>query len=405
MKKSFYIFSAVLVIIGIAGIFIFKEGARAENLIVKPANASEIPIKIITQEQAESNENVCTIDLPKTITTDEGAQKQCFDYLSAATGEMVHYMEVGKVKTNNDKYDYYCCRPEKPMIVQTPLGPVAPGDQAARNKLIANSACGEGYDYPIGPQPTTTYEKIDKGLNIAWPSSPMGTPFTGANGIPGLIKYIYDWLIGLGGLMVFITLIWAGVQYLTSAGNPTQMSEARKRIKTSSIGLALLFGSWLILNTINPILINLGVTGKVLSGGTAPDFGTKGTKESAGSPCGTPCEEVRFYSEINYGGVEKIFPLAGKKTIAENWSVPGGVKSIKFWPYKLDKDPPEVGDCLVVLYQLPKGGRLLTDEKPPSPPIYAPVKDIGSDGFPMQSFQASDVSGSGGSYFNFQPKQ
>ncbi|MDO8558948.1 MAG: pilin [bacterium] len=393
MKKYFYIFFIIIIgVIGFLNLSFSSNVKAAETLRPIQKTGDVVPIIEITIDQLNAPENNCK-DNKLRATDDVAARKQC-------PAQEPFYRNIGKM---GDKY--YCCQPPALLVVQTPLGPVAPGDQAARNELIANSACGEGYDYPIGPQPIFPYEKIDKGLNIAWPASPMGTPFTGANGIPGLIKYIYDWLIGLGGLMVFITLIWAGVQYLTSAGNPTQMSEARKRIKTSSIGLALLFGSWLILNTINPILINLGVTGNVLSGGTASDFGTKGTKGSAGSPCGTPCEEVRFYSEINYGGVEKIFPLAGKKTIAENWSVPGGVKSIKFWPYKLDKDPPEVGDCLVVLYQLPKGGRLLTDEKPPSPPIYAPVKDIGSDGFPMQSFQASDVSGSGGSYFNFQPKK
>jgi len=393
MKKSFYIFSTVLVIISIAGIFIFKENAQAENLIVKPTDASKIPVKIITQEQADSNGNVCTIDLPKTITTDEGAQKQCFDYLSAVTGEMVHYMEVGKVKTNDNKYNYYCCRPETPMVVQTPLGPVVPADQAKRNESLVASTCGKGYDYPVGPQQIFPYEKIDQGLNITWPASPMRTPFTGANGIPGLIKYIYDWLISLGGMMVFITLIWAGIQYLTSAGNPTQMSGAMKRIKTASVGLALLFGSWLILNTINPILINLGVTSKFLNEGPAPDLGIK---DAGGNSCGVVCEKVIFWTAENWGGKDYEIPVGKGSTITKNtgdvlgWKTNSiKVKSIQFSPNLPKENPPKMGSCSVTLYQFPE--KLSTTAKPPSSIISRPIENIGADGFLMQSFEVRDL--------------
>jgi len=91
-------------------------------------------------------------------------------------------------------------------------------------------------------------------LQVNWPDSPLGTPLNGDSELPQLIQYLYEWGIALGGLAAFIALLIAGFQFLTSAGNPTQMSEARGRIQSAAVGLVLLLGSWLILYTINPDL-------------------------------------------------------------------------------------------------------------------------------------------------------
>jgi hypothetical protein len=94
-------------------------------------------------------------------------------------------------------------------------------------------------------------------LQVNWPDSPLGTSLNGDSELPQLpqlIQYLYEWGIALGGLAAFIALLIAGFQFLTSAGNPTQMSEARGRIQSAAVGLVLLLGSWLILYTINPDL-------------------------------------------------------------------------------------------------------------------------------------------------------
>ena len=91
-------------------------------------------------------------------------------------------------------------------------------------------------------------------LQVDWPDSPLGTPLNESSELPQLIQYLYEWGIALGGLAAFIALLTAGFLFLTSAGNPTQMSEAKSRIQSAVIGLVLLLGSWLILHTINPEL-------------------------------------------------------------------------------------------------------------------------------------------------------
>jgi len=94
-------------------------------------------------------------------------------------------------------------------------------------------------------------------LLVNWPPSPLGTPLTEESTLPDLIKYLYGWAIGLGGLAAFIVLIIAGFQYLTSTGDPTKMREAMARIQSAGLGLVLLLTSVLILNTINPALTTL----------------------------------------------------------------------------------------------------------------------------------------------------
>jgi len=94
-----------------------------------------------------------------------------------------------------------------------------------------------------------------------WPTSPMGTDIMGADN-PSLalgIKYLYEWGVGLGGLAVFIALIIAGFEYITSIGNPSKMQDAFARIRDAVIGLVILLSSYAILNLVGIPLSSLKV--------------------------------------------------------------------------------------------------------------------------------------------------
>lgn len=77
--------------------------------------------------------------------------------------------------------------------------------------------------------------------------------------VPEYIRYIYFAVIGISGLIALGILIWAGFRYLTSAGNPEKLKDAKEYIAAAILGLIILFGSWLIVNTINPQLTLLHV--------------------------------------------------------------------------------------------------------------------------------------------------
>ena len=95
-------------------------------------------------------------------------------------------------------------------------------------------------------------------LQLNWPTSPgTSRELTADAGIAELVAYLYEWGILVGILIFFGILIYAGLRYLTSAGNPSKMQDAKKRIISGFSGVILLLGSYLILNTINPELTQI----------------------------------------------------------------------------------------------------------------------------------------------------
>jgi hypothetical protein len=61
------------------------------------------------------------------------------------------------------------------------------------------------------------------------------------NDIPAVGLAILDMLLRAAGLVAIISIIAAGVIYITASGNPEKAASARKRIYNSLIGLAIVF--------------------------------------------------------------------------------------------------------------------------------------------------------------------
>jgi len=96
----------------------------------------------------------------------------------------------------------------------------------------------------------------DNKLNLCYPSFQN---FSLTLGMPlnQLVAWFYYFIIGIAGLSAFIMLTWGGFQYLTSAGNPTSISDAKDKIKSAFLGLLIILIAWLVLQVINPDLIIL----------------------------------------------------------------------------------------------------------------------------------------------------
>ena len=104
--------------------------------------------------------------------------------------------------------------------------------------------------------PGTIDAKCRKKLEVDWPPSPSGITLSRCSTFTDFIRYFYEWGLTIGGLATFLSLLIAGVSYLTSVGKPEAMNQAKDRATSAIFGLLLLFGSWIILNTINPELTN-----------------------------------------------------------------------------------------------------------------------------------------------------
>ncbi|MBU3922825.1 pilin, partial [Patescibacteria group bacterium] len=77
--------------------------------------------------------------------------------------------------------------------------------------------------------------------------------------IPGLIKYIYLFALGIVGFVALLSIVIGAFQYTTSAGNPTKAGEAKERIMSALLGVLILLSAVLILNTINPDLTSFEI--------------------------------------------------------------------------------------------------------------------------------------------------
>jgi len=92
-------------------------------------------------------------------------------------------------------------------------------------------------------------------LMVPLPTS-EGTVST-TTGIVDYIKTLYLFAMGIAGVIAMGLIVFAGFQWLTSAGSYSTISKARNRMSNAIFGLVILLGSYLLLNTINPALVNL----------------------------------------------------------------------------------------------------------------------------------------------------
>jgi hypothetical protein len=91
-----------------------------------------------------------------------------------------------------------------------------------------------------------------------------------------LLTYLYYWGLGIGGLLAFIRLIIAGIQWGASAGNVNSVKSAQDTMISSVFGLILLLGAWLLLNTINPQIVDPGE--KITEALQQPKYESEGLK-------------------------------------------------------------------------------------------------------------------------------
>ncbi len=77
---------------------------------------------------------------------------------------------------------------------------------------------------------------------------------------PGtFVEGFYVFALSIGGILAFGAVVYGGILYAISAGNPGRQSEGKEWIKSAIYGLLLLAGAYLILYTINPNLVNLNL--------------------------------------------------------------------------------------------------------------------------------------------------
>ncbi len=122
--------------------------------------------------------------------------------------------------------------------------------------------------------PSLSYAQVQISASIP---GKYNTATTGS--VPGQFVYdFYQYALIVGGILAFGVVVYGGIRYMTSVGNPSGQSDAKEWLKAAIMGILLLAGAYFILRVINPNLVNL----------TLPDLQTIQMGTYSGGPSGGP---------------------------------------------------------------------------------------------------------------------
>lgn len=78
--------------------------------------------------------------------------------------------------------------------------------------------------------------------------------------LPQYIVFFFQMAMALGGILAVLSLVFSGIQFIYSSGNPGGIGEAKKRAQSAILGIIILLSSFMIITTINPKLENVEFT-------------------------------------------------------------------------------------------------------------------------------------------------
>ncbi len=94
---------------------------------------------------------------------------------------------------------------------------------------------------------------------IAPDCDPTAATSSGGCGGSQLIQLgvnIVQFLIDISILIAVVLFLWGGFLFLTSGGSEKQITSGRKTITNAVIGIVIVLGSWIIINTFLTLLTN-----------------------------------------------------------------------------------------------------------------------------------------------------
>lgn len=168
----------------------------------------------------------------------------------------------------------------------------------------------------------------------------------------GLIADFYELALALSGVLALGMIIYAGIMRVTSANKPSSVSESNDIIFNALLGIVLLFGAYILLNTINPELTKLQIPqlSKIkVASSTASDIGGKMCYGDQFGTCALPdvqeCKKgddgkysCKAKDNVVWGCKGKFYSSSADGTnveIAEKWlscmsrTLPDGTKRTK----------------------------------------------------------------------------
>jgi len=86
----------------------------------------------------------------------------------------------------------------------------------------------------------------------------LKNPFSGGDSLFALLeKIISDILMPIGGVLAVLAFIYSGFLYVMAQGNESKLATAHKALLYTSIGTAILLGSWVLAKVIETTINQL----------------------------------------------------------------------------------------------------------------------------------------------------
>lgn len=177
--------------------------------------------------------------------------------------------------------------------------------------------------------------------------------------IPSYLNNLYKFAVGIAGALAVAMIVAGGVYYTISAGSSDKQREAKSMITSAIWGIILLFGSYLILRTVNPQITNLNLdfTGK-------PVLTTTSSLEGESVQNNNNCSN--FSTMIAYASRSQGLSLtcASRKAISteaisigqdsyydtRTVTIPSGA-TVWLYPYFRGDQGPSSARCLIFAYR------------------------------------------------------
>jgi type IV secretory pathway VirB2 component (pilin) len=171
--------------------------------------------------------------------------------------------------------------------------------------------------------------------------APFGSYLTGSVTMKEYLKGIFQVIIGIAGILAVIMIVICGIKYMGSGDNSGARSEAKECVWNAIFGILIALGAWLLLNTINPLLLadNLNITTTPGGSGEAGSYGPQ-TEPDPILPLGFYFFK---YTDTEGSTLNGIFPSAQQCVIVRDiYEANGNTITKECALINAPKTPPEV---------------------------------------------------------------
>lgn len=139
---------------------------------------------------------------------------------------------------------------------------------------------------------------LAKDLEVDYPNIGDKTPapISTEAKLTDYIRYIFALSIRIAGFIALGVMIYGGIKWLVSGGSPGKIVDARSQILGGFLGIVILLSSYLILRTINPVLVSTTLYKEPTCGCSSCNFNqANGEITNCGTDACPNCEKCGNY--------------------------------------------------------------------------------------------------------------